>query len=659
MNKLLPLSMLLALSATSLGSAETYRLESPDGQLEAEIEVGDTLSWSLSTHGQTLVAPSQAALLHLDGTRWDGSEAASRAERRTIDTSFTPLNYTRSQIRDNFNELVLDFPSGYSVEFRAYDEAFAYRFVNRQDAAFKIKNEIATFNFGQVREAFVPYMSDYRDGEVFNYSFEAYYDEIPLSKFDPEAHSDLPLLVEADEGRKLVILEADLENYPGMYLDATQDGHALQAVFPRYPIESKMGGYEGMNEVTTKRADYIARVDGPCSFPWRVIVASEQDRELLDIDIAQKLAAPSRIEDTSWIKVGQSAWDWWNDWGVFDVDFPVGQNTKTYFHYIDFAAEFGLPYIVIDWGWTKKTDLSTPNPEVDLPAIIAHGKEQGVRVFVWASWHAIKQDMDKLFPVFEEMGIAGLKIDFVDRDDQPAVHSTYEIAKKAAEHHLLVDYHGTFPPTGLQRTYPNVVGYESVKGLENAKWADEDFPRYDVSIPFIRMMAGPMDYTPGAMRNVPQDKFASINNAPMSKGTRAHQVAMYVLFEAPFQMLSDSPTLYRQERETTEYISQIPTTYDDTVALDGKVGEFAAIARSKGDKWYIGAMTNWTPRELTLDLSFLPPGEYSAHIFKDGVNAHRIGSDYDTEQVTVKAGQSLPISLASGGGWTAVLTPKK
>lgn len=637
---------------------QPFSLSSPDTELKIDIVIDKSIHWSLSKSGDSLIAPSPIALELENGRVWNGSDRLTDSRTASVKDSFEAINYTRSTINDAYNELVLDFEEGYSLEFRAYDEAFAYRFVNRNTTPFRVENEIAEFNFGEVRQAFVPYMWDYRGGMIFNSSFEALYDEILLSEFDPDSYAMLPLLVEAENGRKLVILEADLENYPGMYLDAAKRGKALKGVFAPYPLEFEMGGFNDMNELPTKRADYIASVEGECTFPWRIVVVSDSDKELLDIDIVQKLATPSRILDTSWIKVGQSAWDWWNDWGVFGVDFKTGQNTKTYLHYIDFAAQYGLPFIVIDWGWTENTDLTTRNPEVDLQAIIEYGNEKDVGVFVWASWHAVKKSMDELFPVFESLGIAGLKIDFIDRDDQLAVNSTYQIAEKAAAHHLLVDYHGVFKPTGLQRTFPNVVGYEGVKGLENYKWADEDAPRYAVSIPFIRMVAGPMDYTPGAMHNVSQDKFAPIDSAPMSKGTRAHQVAMYVMYEAPFQMLSDSPSIYRKEHETTEFISRIPTVFDDTVALDGEVGEYAALARRKGDTWYISAMTNWNPRELSIDLSFLPSGNYIASVFKDGVNSDRIGSDYETETVEVSSDDFLTISLAPAGGWTAILSIK-
>jgi alpha-glucosidase len=335
------------------------------------------------------------------------------------------------------------------------------------------------------------------------------------------------------------------------------------------------------------------------------------------------------------------------------VDFRAGLNTATYKYNIDFAAANNIKYIIIDAGWSMPGDLSRSIPAMDLNEIIEHGKKKNVGVVLWASWREILDQMDKVFPLFEEMGVRGLKIDFIDRDDQVAVASTYDIAKKAAEHHLIVDYHGIYKPTGLQRTYPNVVGYEGVKGMENVKWAVEDVPRYDVTIPYIRMMAGPMDYTPGAMRNSNRRNFRPINSNPMSQGTRCHQLAMYVIFEVPFQMLSDNATVYMQEQESTDFITKVPTTFDETVPLDGEVTEYVAIARRKDDIWYIGAMTNWTPRELTFDFSFLGEGEWKAVIFKDGINADRDATDYKREVIKISANDKMQINLSTGGGWAA------
>jgi alpha-glucosidase len=440
-----------------------------------------------------------------------------------------------------------------------------------------------------------------------------------------------------------------------MYVDLNSTGKGLKGVYAPYPTESHL---VAQNYIPTQRADYIAKTTGTRSFPWRAIVISEQDKELLNQDIVQKLAAPSRIQDISWIKVGQVAWDWWNSRNISGVDFRAGLNTPTYKYFIDFAASNKIPYIVIDGGWSDRANLMKVSPNLNLPEVVNYGKGKGVGVILWSTWYNIWQQMDSVLPHYANMGVKGWKIDYIDRDDQVAVKSTYDIAKKAAEYKQLVDYHGAFKPTGLQRTYPNVIGYEGVKGLENYKWANEDQPRYTTTIPYIRMMAGVMDYTPGAMRNASEANYRVVPNNPMSKGTRCHQLAMYVIFESPLQMLSDNPTAYMKEQECTNFITKVPVAFDETVPLDGKVGEYVALARRKGDVWFVGAMTNWTPRDLTLDFSFLPEGTYEAELFKDGVNSDRQASDYKREVITVSKNTKQPVKLYPGGGWAARIYKK-
>ena len=457
----------------------------------------------------------------------------------------------------------------------------------------------------------------------------------------------LPVLVDLGNPKKAVILEADLQDYPGMYL-TPGGGNNLHGVFAPCPTEEFI---HGLNYIVKSRANYIAKTKGTRTFPWRVVVISNEDKQLADNDMMQRLAEPSRIADLSWIKPGKVAWDWWNDWNISHVDFKSGINVPTYKYYIDFAAANKLEYIIIDEGWSDDHDLNIS--KLDVQQIVDYGKQKNVGVILWSTWYAITRDADGLFAKFAQMGIKGFKIDFIDRDDQKAVSSLYELAQKAADHHLMVDYHGMYKPSGMQRTYPNVINCEGVKGLENMKWGVDNQPGYDVSIPFIRMMGGPMDYTPGGMRNATKDAFRPVNSNPMSQGTRCHQLAMYTIFEAPLQMLSDNPTTYMREQESTDFIAAVPTTFDATVALDGKVGDFVSIARQKNHTWYAGAMTNWTPREITMDLSFLGDGSYKATIFEDGVNANRDATDYTRKVITVSAKDKLTIKMASGGGWAA------
>jgi alpha-glucosidase len=630
--------------------AKVYEAKSPGGNLTLRLEAGKKLLWSVYYKGRQIIAPSAISLILKSGEVLGDNAKISTPKIEKVNTSFKAINYRRAVVTDVCTQITLNCKGNYGIVFRVYDDAVAYRFFTKLPGEIFIINEEANFNFPEDHKAFIPIQWDYRDGKNFNSSFEALYREINLSKFPKDSLGFLPVLVDAGQDIKVEILEADLENYPGMYLNLNETGKGFKGVYAPYPLETYI---KGINIIPTRRADYIARTDGTRSFPWRVAVISEHDKDLLNCDIVQKLASPCRIQDISWIKPGQVSWDWWNNMNISHVDFRAGMNTASYKYFIDFASSYKIPYIILDGGWNARGDLTKARPEINLEELVAYGNQKNVGLIVWASWQDILNQKDKAFPFYFKTGIKGMKIDFIDRDDQVAVASTYEIAKQAAENQLLVDYHGVFKPTGLQRTFPNVVGYEGVKGMENVKWADENVPRYDVTLPFIRNLAGPMDYTPGAMRNSNQANFRAINSNPMSKGTRVHQLAMYIVFEVPLQMLSDNPTVYMKEQECTDFITKVPTTFDETVPLDGKVAEFVVVARRKGDTWYAGAMTNWTPRELTIDFSFLGDGNYRAEIFKDGINSDRDATDYKKESVTVKKGDKLTVKLMNGGGWAA------
>jgi alpha-glucosidase len=656
MNKKLigPIVLFLLSSSMLMGQKnKIYEIKSPDGNIKLNIEAGAKLHWSVQSDGQQIIAPSPISLQLTGGEVLGENVRVLSTKTDVIDNVITAVNYKKSTVYDQCNQFTLNLKGDYGLIFRVYNEGVAYRFFTKRKGELFVKNEEANFNFTADQKVLVPYMWDYRDGKIFNSSFEALYKEIDISKFATDSLAFLPVMADVGNNKKVVILEADLEEYPGMYLNINQTHKGFMGVFAPYPLEAKLGGYGGINFIPTKRADYIARVNGARNFPWRMVVISSQDKELLNIDMVQKLASPSRLTDISWVEPGQVAWDWWNDRNISHVDFKAGMNTPTYKYYIDFAAANRIRYIIIDAGWSAMLDLTKTNQDIDLKTILDYGKQKGVGVILWASWYAVTQQMDKVFPLYASMGVKGFKIDFIDRDDQLAVASLYAIAKKASDYHLMVDYHGVYKPTGLQKTYPNVIGFEGVKGLENYKWAVEDQPRYAVTIPYLRMMAGPMDYTPGAMRNSNKENFRPINSNPMSQGTRCQQMAMYVVFEAPLQMLSDNPTIYMKEQECTDFITSVPTSFDATVALDGKVGEYVALARRKGDTWFAGAMTNWTSRDLKIDFSFLGNGDYQAIVFKDGINADRDATDYKKEVIKITKDSKTDIHLAPGGGWAA------
>jgi len=654
-SKLTRLITVLLLSTTMLNAQKTkeFDLKSEDGNITLHVSSSKKLVWSVKLKDKQIIAPSAISLQLGNGDVLGDDAKIGSSNIEKINTVLTASNYKKAKISDVYNQLTLNCKNDFGIKFRVYNDGVAYRFFTKKKGEIVITNEEANFNFDKDYKAFIPYMWDYREGKIFNSSFEALYKETNISKFATDSLAFLPLLVDEGDNNKVVILEADLEDYPGMYLNMNNTHKGFMGVYAPYPLETKMGGYNNMNIIPTKRANYIAKTSGTRNFPWRAVVISQNDKDLLNNDMVQKLAAPSRVTDTSWIKPGQAAWDWWNNWNITHVDFKAGINTPTYKYYIDFAAANKIGYIILDEGWSVGTDLSKVSPAIDLKEIIDYGKQKNVGVILWATWSNIARQMDEIFPQYSKMGVKGFKIDFFDRDDQIVIASTYAIAKKAAEYHLLVDYHGIYKPTGIQKTYPNVIGFEGVKGMENYKWATEDQPRYTVSIPFIRMMAGPMDYTPGAMRNSIKANYHPVSTAPMSMGTRCNQLAMYIIYEAPFQMLADNPTAYMKEQECTDFITSVPTTADETVALDGKVGEFAALARKKGDTWFVGAMTNWDARNMIIDLSFLSKGNYRAVIFRDGINADRDATDYKKETIKVTSSDKLKIQLAPGGGWAA------
>ncbi|SHN37712.1 glycoside hydrolase family 97 protein [Mucilaginibacter sp. OK098] len=644
---LLLLCLTFPLCAALAQSGKIYQVKSPDGKISINVTAGATVNWSVKHEDTEVILPS-AISITLDNGEVLGKNAVVKKAIANSNNSVinTPI-YKKAKVEDNYNQLTIGFKGDYSLVFRAYNDGAAYRFITQKKGEITIVNEEANFNFKDDNKAFLPFVNDYRNKDKFTTSFESHYDNISLSAIKKDTLAFLPVLVDVGNPKKAVILEADLQDYPGMYL-TPGEGNNLHGVFAKYPTEE---GLLRINYVVNKRADYIAKTSGTRSFPWRVVVISTEDKQLADNDMMQKLAEPSQITDYSWIKPGKVAWDWWNDWNITHVDFKAGINVPTYKYYTDFAAANKLEYIIIDEGWSDDYDLN--KTKLDVQAVVDYAKQKNVGVILWSTWYAITRDTEGLLEKFEKMGVKGFKVDFIDRDDQKVVSSLFDIAKKAAAHHLLIDYHGMYKPSGMQRTWPNIINCEGVKGLENMKWGTDNQPGYDVSIPFIRMMSGSMDYTPGGMRNASKTAFRPVNANPMTQGTRCHQLAMYTIFEAPLQMLSDNPTIYQREQESTSFIAAIPTVFDATVALDGKVGDFVSIARKKGSTWYAGAMTNWNARDITVDLSFLGDGNYKATVFEDGVNANRDATDYTTKTITVTAKDKLNIKMASGGGWAA------
>ena len=650
--------------------AAEYQVSSPNGKVKVVVNTDEAVKWSVTYDGKPVLLPSQIDIQLRQGKKSLGLGQIGKVAVRQIKSSFDSPFYKKATVKDEYGQMLMYTNQKFTIEVRAYDDGAAYRLISANSKPSTVVNETAEFCFDADYQAFVPYVNDNRGGERYCYSFESYYDEQPLSKMFNDSLAITPLAVCLPGGLKAIVMDAGVENYPGMFVKKGKAAHSLVAEFAPYPTEQPVCGYARLNLVPTKRADYIAKLNGKQSLPWRAVVITERDVDILNCDMAQRLAPACRIGDTSWISPGKVAWDWWNNTNITGVDFKSGMNTDTYLYYIDFAAKNHLEYIIIDEGWSSEESLMKDlNPEIDLPRLIAYGRQKGVGIILWSSWRNLigndpmcdQSVVEAVMAHYADMGIKGFKVDFFDRDDQQVSASAYKIAEIAAKHHLHLDYHG-LKPFGIQRAYPNILNFEGVKGLENSKWEPRvgdgplhNQPRYDVTIPYLRMLAGPLDYTPGAMMNAMKDSFFGNNDHPMSQGTRVHQMAMYVTFEAPLQMLADSPTKYMQNQECTDFIAQIPTTFDETIALDGKLGEYTVIARRKGAVWYLAAMTDWTARDLTIDLSFLGEGTHQADIFADGVNATKEATDYKHSRQAVKRSDRLAVHLSSGGGWTAII----
>ncbi|MEP7095418.1 MAG: glycoside hydrolase family 97 protein, partial [Flavobacterium sp.] len=580
------------------------------------------------------------------------------SKREKVNTTFESPFYKKSSIKNQYNLLLLNFKNDFSIEYRIFDDGLAYRFITKKKKDITVKSEEVTLNFDQDYETLMPYVRDLRNPkDPYISSFEAHYENKKISEFAKDTIAFLPFLIDFKTHKKAVFLEANLQDYPGLFVTNNDSKSGFQSRFSKYPLQEKNGGFNNINRLITERADYLVKTKGTRNFPWRILVISESDKDLANNDMVQKLSEPTKIKDISWIKPGKVAWDWWNDWNIYNIDFKAGINTETYKYYIDFASKNKVEYVVLDEGWSLEDDIMKHNPNVDLEALISYGKERNVGIILWSSWMALTKNTEGILKNYANLGIKGFKVDFLDRDDAKMVNSVYDIAQKAADNHLLLDFHGMYKPTGIQRTFPNILNFEGVKGLENNKWTpNDDVPTYDCSIPFIRMMAGPMDYTPGAMRNASKSEFKPSNANPVSQGTRCHQLALYTIFEAPLQMMADSPTAYMKEQESTDFISKTPTTFDETVAIDGEVGKFVALARRKASTWYLGVITNWGSRDVTIDFSFLEKGKkYEAEIFSDGINADKAAVDYKKEIITVDSTTKLKYHLASGGGLAAII----
>ena len=645
------LTALFISAASSTSAQSSYSLRSPDQRIEINIRLADRIRYDVLLNGKPILQDAALSLKTELATL--GAEPKSKnARNRGVDQWIEPAVPQKSaKLRENYNELRMEMEGNYAVVWRAYNEGVAYRFETSLPAPQqKILSEEVSLNFAGDYSVYYP-----KEDNFFSHN-EREFLYLTLKEITPTTIASLPAVVDTKTGAKVAIAESDVDDYPGLWLRGN-GANSISGIFPPYPLKEQLTGDRDFK--VTQPADYIAKTKGTRTFPWRILGIAERDADLITNQMVYLLAQPSQVQDSSWIKPGKVAWDWYNANNIFGVNFKAGINTETYKYYIDFASKYGIEYIILDEGWYKLGNLLDVVPQMNIEELVAYGRQKHVGIILWVVWKTLDDQFEPAFNQFEKWGVKGIKVDFMQRDDQPVMNFYHKVCREAARRKMLVDFHGAIRPATMTRTWPNLVNTEGVRGLEQTKWSKYANPQHNVTIPFTRMFLGPMDYTPGAMANSGSEKnFAPIFERPMSLGTRCHQLAMYVIYEAPLQMLADSPSLYLREPQVMKFLGPVPTVWDETRVLDAKIGEYVVIARRHGRDWYVGAMTNWTARTLTIDLSFLAAAGYEMESYEDGPNANRIGSDYAQAQTSVTRNGKFQIKLAEGGGWAALIRPK-
>ncbi len=649
MTKQLALLLLLVIFSathTTAQQSSSYDLQSPNGHVQIRIQTGERLTYDVLVNGNPLLRSSTLSI-DIDHKTLGLKPQVKSAKPVAVDREIqSPVPQKSAKIRENYKELRLEMEGDYRIVFRAYDEGIAYRLettLSQQEV--KIYNEEATLNFAGDYSVYYP-----KEDSFFSHN-EREFLHLPLKDIPKTSIASLPAVVDTKEGIKLVVAESDVEDYPGLWLHGNS-GNSLEAVFPPYPLKEELRRDRDLR--VTQPADYIAITKGARTFPWRIIGVAQNDADIITNQLVYLLAKPSQVADTSWIKPGKVAWDWYNANNIYGVDFKSAIDTQTYKYYIDFASKYGIEYIILDEGWYKLGNVLEVVPQMNIEEIVAYGKQKDVGIILWVVWKTLDDQFEAALSQYEKWGIKGLKVDFMQRDDQPVMNFYTRVCREAAKRKMLVDFHGAIRPATMTRTWPNLVNTEGVRGLEQNKWSKYANPEHNVTIPFTRMFLGPMDYTPGAMVNSGVEKnFAAIFDRPMSLGTRCHQLAMYVVYESPLQMLADAPSHYLREPEVMQFLGPVPTVWDESKVLTAKIGDYVAVARRHGSNWYVGAMTDWTARELDIDLSFLPSGSFQMEAYQDGVNADRVGSDYKKVTSQVSQATKLKIKMMGGGGWAA------
>ncbi len=631
-----------------------YTVRSPDQKIEVRIRASDRLTYDIWFNGKVLLEDS-AVSITINQATLGLQPRVKTTKKRTVNQEIVPAVPQKfSRIQENYNELRLDMEGNYGVVFRAYNEGVAYRLeTSLPELEVKVYSEEVSLAFAGDNKVYYPTEENFFSHNEREFLF------LSLKDITPKSLASLPAVVVSSDGVKLVIGESDIEDYPGLWLRGNSN-NSLSATFPPYPLKEELSKDNDRDLRITQTADYIAVTKGTRTYPWRIVGIAQKDADLITNQLVYLLAKPSQITDTSWIKPGKVAWDWYNANNIYGVDFKSGINTQTYKYYIDFASQYGIEYVILDEGWYKLGNLLDVVPEISIEELVAYGRKKNVGIILWMIWKTLDDQFELAFNQAEKWGVKGLKIDFMQRDDQPVISFYHRVCREAARRKMLVDFHGAIRSAAMTRTWPNLVSVEGVRGLEQNKWSKLANPEHNVTIPFTRMFLGPMDYTPGAMVNSGAEKnFAAIFDRPMSLGTRAHQLAMYVVYESPLQMLADTPSHYLAEPEVMKFLGPVPTVWDETRVLDGKVGDYVIVARRQGREWYIGAMTDWTARTMDIDFSFLPAGNFQMDAYEDGPNSDRAGNDYKMVSTEINKTTRIKIKMAGGGGWAARIYMKK
>jgi len=651
MKKLLFLQVFIFLSLLTV--AQTYELSSPDSKNKISISITESIKYTVAHEEVELIGPSFINMRLENNTILGRMPEVIDVKKSSVNNTLKPVIRVKSTTIDEvYNELAIKFKNNYSLIFRAYNEGIAYRFETKFKKQLTVLDEKVEINIDKLSYVYYPRETSFLSMSEVPYLYQQ------VKEMKEDELGSLPLLFKHSSNAFVLFTESDLDDYPGLWfrVDSLKN---FAGTFPAVPSKIKNEGHCWDGLVVEERADYIAKTKGTRTFPWRAILIAEHEKDLITNQLVYLLGNPSSERDYSWIKPGMATLDWWGRRNLFGVDFEGGVNMETFKYFIDFNSKFGIPYFVMDLGWSDVCNIYKTNEKLNLSEIFNYANKKNVGIILWMQTHVLKKDVKGILDYVSELGAKGIKVDFFNRDDQEMINLFHEIAQEAMKRKLIIDFHGSCKPFGLIRSYPNVLTSEGLIEFEQNGVSDNANPNLHTLLPFIRMVAGPMDYLPGTVNNAQKKEFYQYRDRPVGLGTRAHSMALPVIFESPITMLPDSPSDYYKEEESIKFLSDIPVVWDETKVVDAKLGEYVVIARRNGNEWHLAAITNWEQRELNIKLDFLDDNiKYDAEIFKDGPNSNSRAIDYKKEETIFNNKDVVMIQMAQGGGWVAKISPK-